>query len=63
MLGVHEMCNRRSQRGKVILKPGKLKIYVYMYVVHNEICFNRIHEELKDLDGILLRGGEEEGRG
>lgn len=44
------------------MKPGKLGICVYRYIVHNAKRFRRIGEELRVLEGTLLEGGQEEGQ-
>lgn len=62
MLGVHEMCKRKFQRKNTIMKPGKLRIRMYRYIVHTLKCFRGIFEEMRALEGTLLEGGQEEGQ-
>lgn len=56
------MRNTESQWQEVILKPEKLRLYVYMYIVHYAKCFRMICAELKALEGTLLGGRQEEGQ-
>lgn len=44
------------------MKPGKLRIRMYRYIVHNAKCFRGIFEEMRVLEGPLLEGGQEEGQ-
>lgn len=56
------MCNGQLRKKEVIPKPEQHSMSVYMYTVHDEKCFRDICEELKALDGTLLKGGQEEGQ-